>query len=130
MHANDFIADLFVIDPEIGEFPKKLCYKKHIILSCFVDMLVSSLLIKLIEIITLEDLTMITIFHNELGRHCVNFPKGKYITFNLEHSPKTTGYRLEILDTNLVGLKQLQLSFNHLGQIFQLHEQALSFHLI
>ncbi|KRL56564.1 MAG: hypothetical protein LKG79_03015 [Furfurilactobacillus sp.] len=73
---------------------------------------------------------MITIFHNELGHHSIHFPKGKYITFNLIHPAPTAAYRIEILDTNLDGVKRLQLRFSHLGQIFKLRDQQLSFQLI
>ncbi|GAB6092567.1 hypothetical protein [Furfurilactobacillus curtus] len=73
---------------------------------------------------------MITIFHNELGHHRVHFPKGKYITFNLVHPNPASAYQIEILDTNLTGLKKLQVRFSHLGQILQLREPQLSFQLI
>ncbi|GEK28802.1 hypothetical protein [Furfurilactobacillus siliginis] len=73
---------------------------------------------------------MITIFHSELGRHSIHFSKGKYITFNLVHPAPTAAYRIEITDTNIEGLKRMQVRFSHLGQIFKPQEHQLSFQLI
>ncbi|GKT03350.1 hypothetical protein ACRYI5_04550 [Furfurilactobacillus sp. WILCCON 0119] len=73
---------------------------------------------------------MITIFHNEIGHHSIHFPKGKYLTFNLVHPTPNSPYRIEIIDTNLNGVKKLQVRFSHLGQIMRLNEPELSFQLI